>query len=197
MPLYTNEVTITLTEWTKNEMAKIPQIYTTLEDRVKLVIRLSQKNIDHQTGGPFAAAVFEKTSGKLVSIGVNRVTSLNCSSVHAEIVALSMAQKELGKFDLGGPGLPGHQLVVNWRPCIMCFGAVIWSGVRSLVIGGSGPEMEELTGFDEGPMNENWVEELEKRGIEVIPNFLPDEAIKVFHNFKERGMLVYNSRQGK
>ena len=78
----------------------------------------------------------------------------------------------------------------------MCYGAVIWSGVRSLVIGGSGPEMEELTGFDEGPMNENWVEELEKRGIEVIPNFLPHEAIKVFHSFKERDMLVYNSRQG-
>jgi hypothetical protein len=45
-------------------------------------------------------------------------------------------------------------------------------------------------------MNESWVEELEKRGIEVIPNFLPDEAIKVFYDFKERDMLAYNGRQG-
>ena len=194
--MYPIEVSITLPEWTKNDLKKIDSIFPTLEDRVKLVIRLSQKNIDQQTGGPFAAAVFEKTSGKLVSIGVNRVTSLNFSSVHAEIVALSMAQKKLGTFDLGGLGLPMHQLVVNWRPCIMCYGAIIWSGVRSLVIGGSGPEMEELTGFDEGPMAENWVEELEKRGIQVIPNYLPNEAIKVFHSFKERGMQVYNSRQG-
>ena len=194
--MYPSEVSITLPEWAINELTKIPSIYPTLEERVRLVISLSQKNIDHQTGGPFAAAVFEKKTGKLVSIGLNRVTSLNCSSLHAEVVALSMAQKKLGTFDLGGPDLPDHQLVVNWRPCIMCYGAVIWSGVRSLVIGGSGPEMEVLTGFDEGPLDENWVEELENRGIDVIPNFLPDEAMKVFHSFKERDMLVYNSRQG-
>ena len=194
--MYPSEVSITLPEWAINELTKIPSIYPTLEERVRLVISLSQKNIDHQTGGPFAAAVFEKKTGKLVSIGLNRVTSLNCSSLHAEVVALSMAQKKLGTFDLGGPDLPDHQLVVNWRPCIMCYGAVIWSGVRSLVIGGSGPEMEALTGFDEGPLDENWVEELENRGIDVIPNFLPDEAMKVFHSFKERDMLVYNSRQG-
>lgn len=187
---------ITLPRWTINELAIIPSVYPTLEDRMRLVIQLSHLNINHETGGPFAAAVFEKTTGKLVSIGVNRVTSLNCSTLHAEIVALSMAQKKLGTFDLGGKGLPEHQLVVNWRPCIMCYGAVIWSGVKSLVIGGSSSEMEELTGFDEGPMNESWVEELEKRGIEVIPNFLPNEAIKVFYDFKERGMLVYNGRQG-
>ena len=193
--MYPSEFTITLPEWTKKELTKIPKIIPKLEERVKLVIKLSQQNIDHQTGGPFAAAVFEKTTGKLVSIGVNRVTPLNISSLHAEIVALSMAQKKLGTFDLGGPGLPEHQLIVNWRPCIMCYGAVIWSGITSLVIGGSGPNMEEITGFDEGPLNENWIEELENRGIEVIPNLLPDEAIKVFQCFKERDMLVYNSRQ--
>lgn len=164
---------------------------------MRLVIKLSQMNIDHETGGPFAAAVFEKQTGKLVSLGVNRVMPLNCSSAHAEIVALSLAQKKLGTYDLGGEILPDYQLVVNWRPCIMCFGAVIWSGIRSLVLGGSGPEMEQLTGFDEGPLNENWIEELERRGIEVIPNLLPREAIKVFHRYKELNMPVYNSQRGK
>ena len=64
------------------------------------------------------------------------------SSAHAEVTVLSVAQQMLGTFDLGGTGLPAYQLVVNWRPCTMCFGAVIWSGVRSLLLAGYGIEVE-------------------------------------------------------
>ena len=163
---------------------------------MRLIIEFSQLNIDHETGGPFAAGVFEEETGKLVSLGVNRVMPLNCSSAHAEIVALSMAQRKLDNYDLGGPELPSHQLVVNWRPCLMCYGAVIWSGVRSLVIAGSGPELESVTGFDEGPFGDNWVKELENRGISVVDGVLKDEAVKVFQCFRERGLFVYNSRHG-
>ena len=173
----------------------MPEIYPNLNDRMKAVIRLSQLNIDHQTGGPFAAAVFEKDSGKLISIGVNRVMPLNCSTAHAEIVAISLAQKKLGTYDLGGSGILPMQLVVNWRPCVMCYGAVLWSGVKSLVIAGSGPEMEMLTGFDEGPLHPEWVKELEIRGIELVDNVLRSEALRVFETFKERNMFVYNSRR--
>lgn len=191
-----NTISINLPEWVTKELVTKPKTYPTIEDRMRLVIEFSQKNIDHETGGPFAAGVFEEKTGKLVSIGVNRVIPLNCSSAHAEIVALSMAQHKLGTFDLGGPGLPDHQLVVNWRPCLMCYGAVIWSGIRSLVIAGSGPELESVTGFDEGPMGDDWVKDLESRGVKVIDDVLTNEAVKVFHSFKEKGMFVYNSRHG-
>ena len=163
---------------------------------MRLVISFSQLNIDYQTGGPFAAGVFDQDSGKLFSIGVNRVVPLNCSTAHAEIVALSMAQKKLETYDLGGPGIQPMQLVVNWRPCVMCYGAILWSGIRSLVVAGCGPELEDITGFDEGPMHPDWVEELEKRGIEFIDNILNVEAYSVFKNFRDQNLFVYNSRQG-
>jgi len=191
-----SEVSINLPEWVTEELASKPKIYPTIKDRMKLIIEFSQLNIDHETGGPFAAGVFEEETGRLVSIGVNRVMPLNCSSAHAEIVALSIAQRKLDTFDLGGLGLPSHQLVVNWRPCLMCYGAVIWSGVRSLVIAGSGPELESVTGFDEGPFGDDWVEELENRGISVVDGVLKNEAVKVFLNFNKKGMFVYNSRHG-
>ena len=35
-------------------------------------------------------------------------------------------------------------------------GAVLWSGVRELVLAGEGPELEELTGFDEGVVAPDW-----------------------------------------
>lgn len=188
-------VSITLPDWVYEKLSVQPDYYPTNEDRMRLIIELSQENIDHETGGPFAAGVFEEETGKLVAVGVNRVMPLNCSSFHAEVVALSIAQKKLGSFDLGGLEYPRHQLVVNWRPCIMCFGAVIWSGVRSLLIAGSGPELEDITGFDEGPFNDNWKEELEKRGINVIEGVLTNKAINVFESFRNKGLYVYNSRR--
>jgi tRNA(Arg) A34 adenosine deaminase TadA len=191
-----DEISITLPKWVDKELKDMPMIFPRIEDRMRAVIRFSQLNIDHKTGGPFAAAVFEVDTGKLVAMGVNRVIPSKCSTAHAEIVAISIAQKKRGTYDLGGPGLPSHQLVVNWRPCVMCYGAVLWSGIRSLVISGSGSQLEDITGFDEGPMHPLWIEELDKRGIELIDNVLTEEACHVFQSFKERNEFVYNSRRG-
>jgi tRNA(Arg) A34 adenosine deaminase TadA len=190
------DILLSMPTWTADELARLPQTIPTLEERMAAVIRFSQLNFEHGTGGPFAAGVFARDSGKLLVIGVNRVMPSNCSSAHAEVMALSLAQKQLGVYDLGGPGLPAHQLVVNWRPCAMCYGAVIWSGVRSLVVAGAGPELEEITGFDEGPMPADWVGELHRRGIEVIQNVLREEACDVFRAFRASGNVVYNARQG-
>ena len=163
---------------------------------MRQVIRFSRLNFERGTGGPFAAGVFERDTGKRVIIGVNRVVPSNCSSAHAEVTALSMAQQLLGTFDLGQPHRPAYQLVVNWRPCVMCYGATLWSGVKSLLIAGSGPELETITGFDEGPIHPQWDLELEKRGIEVVDHILTKEAIQVFRDFAASGSLVYDAGGG-
>lgn len=190
------EISITLPDWVKLEIEKIPSSIPLLIDRIHFVIKLSRLNVEHGTGGPFAAAVFEKESGRIISVGVNRVTPLNLSALHAEIVALSMAQKKLETYDLGGAGIPPMQLVVNWRPCVMCYGAVLWSGVRSLVIAGSGPELESITGFDEGPMHPEWRRELMERGVELIEGGETEAVCKVFNDYMKRGLPVYNGRTG-
>lgn len=190
------EFTLSLPDWAVIDLAAMPSFFPTLGERMTAVIGFSRKNFEMGTGGPFAAGVFERESGKLVVIGVNRVVPSNCSSAHAEVMALSLAQKQLGTFDLGGTGLPDYQLVVNWRPCAMCYGAVLWSGVRSLAIAGSGPELETITGFDEGPIHPNWQTELEKRGVEVINHVETAAATAVFRDFAASGSLVYNGRLG-
>jgi tRNA(Arg) A34 adenosine deaminase TadA len=190
------EFTLSLPDWAVEELKKLPTHIPKLEDRMREVIRFSRLNFEKGTGGPFAAGVFEIETGKLVVIGVNRVVPSNCSSAHAEVMTLSLAQHLLGTFDLGGAGMPAYQLVVNWRPCAMCYGATIWSGIRSLAIAGSGPELESITGFDEGPIHPHWDEELKKRGIELIDNVLNDEAIAVYRDFAASGSLVYNGRGG-
>ena len=191
------EINISLPQWAKDELARLPEAIPNLEDRMRTVIRFSRLNFEYDTGGPFAAGVFERDSGKLVVIGVNRVVPETCSSAHAEIVALSLAQKQLGTFDLGGEGMPAYQLVVNWRPCAMCYGALPWSGIRSLVIAGGTGELEALTGFDEGPIHPDWETQLQQRGIDVQEGLLKDEAIAAFRDFANSGRPVYNGRQGE
>ena len=188
--------TLSLPEWATAETQNLPATLPTLEDRMRVVIRFARLNFERNTGGPFAAGVFERDTGKPVVIGVNRVVPSNCSSAHAEVMTLSLAQNVLGAYDLGAAGLPAYQLVVSWRPCVMCYGAVLWSGIRSLVIAGSGPEVEDLTGFDEGPIHPDWKNELAKRGIELVENVLHDEAVQVYRDFAASGAPVYNARQG-
>jgi tRNA(Arg) A34 adenosine deaminase TadA len=185
-----------LPDWAVDELNELPAYLHTNEDRMAAVIEFSRMNFQRRTGGPFAAGIFERDSGRLIVIGVNRVAPFNCSSAHAEVMAISLAQKLLGAYDLGAAGFPAHQIVVNWRPCAMCFGAVLWSGARSLMIAGAGPELEEITGFDEGPVHPEWRSELERRGIELVEDVLREEAIEVYKEFSASSEFVYNARLG-
>ena len=189
--------TLDLPDWAVDELNKLPTHFPTIEERMTAVIEFSRLNFQRGTGGPFAAGVFERDSGRLVTIGVNRVMPFHCSSAHAEVMAISLGQKLLGVYDLGADDLPAHQLVVNWRPCTMCFGAVLWSGVRSLVIAGDGPELEEITGFDEGPIHPEWRAELSKRGIGLVEDVLRPQAIAAYKEFAASQAFVYNARLGE
>ncbi|MFG6401102.1 MULTISPECIES: nucleoside deaminase [unclassified Microbacterium] len=182
-----------LPDWLLAELPTLPEALPTLEERMDLVNALADRNWREGNGGPFAAIVVESETGRIVSVGVNVVLSSGLSSAHAEVTALSLAQTGLGRWDLGA-GDADLQLVVNWRPCVMCYGATMWSGVRSLVIAGDGPELEKLSGFDEGPMVSDWAAQFEARGIAVTIGVRTDEAIAVFQAYGDSDSTVYNAR---
>ncbi len=191
-----SEIHLDMPDWWLPAMEALPTYLPTLDERMAVVNRFARMNFENGTGGPFGAGVFERDSGKVVIVGVNRVMSTGCSSAHAEVMTLSLAQRRSGTYDLGGPNMPAHQLVVNWLPCAMCFGASLWSGIRSLVIAGYGPELEQLTGFDEGPITPEWQEALRQRNIEFTAGVRRDEAIALFRDFGRSGQTVYNGRVG-
>jgi tRNA(Arg) A34 adenosine deaminase TadA len=183
----------TLPEWVLDEVAGDPPAIPAVEDRMRLVHRLAERNHLEGTGGPFAAVVSDPATGEIHSAGVNLVLAFGLSSLHAEVVAISLAQAKIGTWDLGGRAL---ELAVNWRPCAMCYGATLWSGVTSLVVAGEGDELEELTGFDEGPMRDDWKEQFQRRGIQVRTDVLRDQAVAVFRSYGERtDTTVYNGRR--
>jgi tRNA(Arg) A34 adenosine deaminase TadA len=164
-------------------------------ERMAFVVDLSRRNVETRSGGPFAAAVFEIDSGRLVAAATNLVVATCCSSAHAEILALSFAQQARGDHDLGAVGLPAVELVGSCEPCAMCLGAIGWSGVRRVVCAATGADAE-LIGFDEGPKPADWAEELRCRGIDVIQGVLRAEAVAVLLTYRQLGGLIYNGRQG-
>ena len=178
------DFTISLPEWAVVENEKLPEFVETLDERMRVVNEFARRNVEENTGGPFAAGVFERDTGRVVIVGVNRVEPMQCSSAHAEVVTLSLAQKKLGTWNLGEPGKPALQLVVNWLPCAMCLGAVLWSGVRSLAIAGSDNRLEEITGFDEGPRVDT-AKELAKRtpSSSTTVRLFPPYILSFFSSF--------------
>ena len=171
---------------------------STREQRMAFVIELSRRNVLHKTGGPFAAAVFERGSGRLIAPAVNIVVPSNTSVAHAETMAFMLAQQRLKTFDLGAPHLPAMELVVSSQPCIQCFGNTWWSGVQALTIGARAEDVEEIASFREGPLPENWVELLENRPaplkpITVTRDLLRDQACAVLSLYRDSGGVVYNA----
>lgn len=171
-------------------------LYPTVDDKMDMVIKASWKNIKEKTGGPFAAAIFEIDSGKIIALGVNLVATQGVSILHAEIVAITIAQRQLGTYDLGGHGMRDHELVTSTEPCAMCFGAIPWSGVRRVITGAKDEDARAI-GFDEGPKLPAWSEALNDRGIEVINNIKRMEAKAVLDEYVKQGGQIYNSRDSK
>jgi tRNA(Arg) A34 adenosine deaminase TadA len=188
-------VALGLPGWVEELIPDPDREYPTEEDRMRLVIELSRWNVVHGTGGPFGAGVFDLSTNRLVAPGVNLVATANLSLAHAEIVAIMIAQQVIGHFDLGGPGRPPCELVASTQPCVQCFGAIPWSGVRRLACGARDEDAREI-GFDEGPRTPGWISSLESRGISVARDVCREEAAAVLKEYAEGGGLIYNARQG-
>ena len=114
--------------------------------------------------------------------------------VHAEIVAIIIAQQMVSSFDLNAPGLPEYELVSSTEPCAMCLGAIPWSGVTSLVCGARDEDARSI-GFDEGEKPDQWIKALEKRSIKVTRDILRDKSKAVLQQYIDAGGIIYNGRQ--
>jgi tRNA(Arg) A34 adenosine deaminase TadA len=156
--------------------------------RMRLAVALAAENVRRATGGPFGALVIEE-GGRLLGAGVNLVTRSGLSLAHAEMVAISLAQGAVGSWNLGTAG--PVQLVTSCEPCAMCFGAVPWSGVDSLVWGAC-REDAEAAGFDEGDKPAKWVRTLEDRGIRTRGDILREEAAAVLNAYARRAGAIYH-----
>src|SRR5687767_6505947 len=110
MPDPRETMLVTWPEWV-HEIVTFGRRYETDDDRMRLAIELARQNVVRGTGGPFGAAIFEQSTGALLSVGVNSVVRLNNSTLHAEMLAIMMAQHRLDSYTLAGSPTATYELV--------------------------------------------------------------------------------------
>ena len=186
-----SDMVLSLPVWVQSFLEGSVEIFPSVEDRMRFVIELARLNVERKSGGPFGAAVFEREGGRLIAVGVNQVESLNCSIAHAEMLAIALAHKAVGTYDMGGERGAAYELVTSTEPCVMCLGAVCWSGVKRVVCGARDKDARRI-GFDEGPKPKDWAGALESRGISVMQDILREQAAAVLTEYGEQGGLIYN-----
>ncbi len=191
MPDARETVLITWPDWIQ-ETVPFGTHYQTDDDRMRLAIALSRQNVVRGTGGPFGAAIFEHATGALISVGVNSVVRLNNSALHAEMLAIMMAQHRLGSYTLAASSSVSYDLVSSCDPCAMCLGAVLWRGVRRMVTGADRDDATALS-FEEGPVFPQSYAYLEERGVAITRSVMRQEAAAVLELYRRQGGEIYNA----
>jgi len=73
----------------------------------------------------------------------------------------------------------------------MCFGAIPWSGISSLVCGATVEDARAI-GFDEGARHPAWQRELRQRGVAVITGVEQLQASRLMQRYAADGGTIYN-----
>lgn len=136
--------------------------------------------------GPFLAAIYDENYN-LIAKSANTVEKENCSNNHAEINTIKLAQEKLKTYDLSNYNL---SIFITAEPCIMCLGAIMWSGIKKVYYSVSSKDVEKITGFDEG-FKPNWHEEFKKRNIEVFPEIETEVGKEVLKYYMSQGKKIY------
>jgi tRNA(adenine34) deaminase len=105
---------------------------------------------------PIAAMVVQ--NGVALGVGRNTKTSRRCGFAHAELNALLASSGELGRKPTNAA------IYVTLEPCAMCLGAIIFSGIRTLVYGADDPDGGAVRMFREDPLYREWLPEI-VRGV--------------------------------
>lgn len=180
-----------LPDWV-SDFAWPGMILASEDERIALAVELSRQQVLRGTGGPFGALVCDLASGRVIGAGVNLVVPRNMSTLHAEVVAWSVAQQVLGHYDLSNDTEMALGLYSSAQPCVACWGGLFWTGIRRLVYAASKQDVETLAGFDEGPVPDDWADQLASRGISVHC-MNEAAAAEVLALYKQQGGAIYNA----
>jgi tRNA(Arg) A34 adenosine deaminase TadA len=97
------------------------------EDRKFLLLAIKKAEESVAQGGFPAGAIVVKDE-KVIGEGISNGRSLNDPTSHGEIASIRDACKTLSIADLSNA-----ILYASLQPCLMCFGASMWGGIRKIV----------------------------------------------------------------
>ena len=146
------------------------------EKFLRRAIELSICNIE-KGGGPFGAIIVK--DGKIIAEGVNRVTTDNDPTAHAEINAIRNASAVLGTFNLSS-----CELYSSCEPCPMCLSAIYWAHIDNLYYSNTKNDAKAI-GFDDSFIYDELNLPCHERRLKTH-QYLSEEAIVAFERWKNK-----------
>ena len=124
---------------------------------------------------PFGACI--ERNGQVVSCEHNGVWQTTDITAHAEIRAIREACRKLSSIDLS-------ECVIysSCEPCPMCFSACHWARISKIVYGANIRDALH-SGFHELEISNAQLKQLSGSPVEIVSDFLRDEAVALFQLF--------------
>ena len=128
-------------------------------------------------GGPFGCVVVHRD--KVIARGINRVTSTNDPTAHAEITAIREACAARKRFSL-----EDCELYTSCEPCPMCLAAIYWARIPTLYYGNTRADAAAI-GFDDDFIYQQIPLPPEHRALSM-QQLLRDEAQRAFREWQTK-----------
>lgn len=126
---------------------------------------------------PFGCVIVK--DGEVVGRGSNRVLATSDPTVHAEIVAIRDACK-----NLNSDQLEGCEVYASCEPCPMCLGAIYWARAAKLYFAATKHDAADA-GFDDSFIYKEISLDIPDRSIKT-ESFSRGEAVKVFEEWMQK-----------
>lgn len=137
---------------------------------MEMALREARKNLRTLSGGPFGACIAR--DGAVLALARNSVLR-NDATAHAEVNAIRKACRGLGTHDLSG-----SVIYSTTEPCPMCFSAVHWARIGTIVYGTNIADAAR-TGFHELKVSNRRLKALGRSPITIIGGFLRPECLEL------------------
>jgi len=127
---------------------------------------------------PFGACIVR--DGQLVACEHNTVWGDTDSTAHAEVQAIRAACAHLKTVDLSG-----CEIYATCEPCPMCFSAIHWARISTIVFGSRIADAQGL-GFSELTIPNQHMKQLGGSPVVIVPDYLREECAALFREWAAR-----------
>jgi guanine deaminase len=153
------------------------EVYTHDAAIMSKAITVTLTGLARGCGGRFGA-IIATNEGRIVALAHNEVRQTFDITAHAEMLALRRAGQALRTITLQESHGVRLRLFTTCEPCLMCDGAIYWSGL-SEVIAATRKDDAEAAGIRQEQVLET-ATFFARQQIMYRPDFLREEALEIF-----------------
>jgi len=143
---------------------------------MKKACHLANKNV-LLGGGPFGCIIIDNND-YIIGEGTNQVALKNDPTLHAEIVAIRNACKNLKTFNL-----TGSTLYTSCEPCPMCLSAIYWARIDKVFYGNTRDDAKTI-GFDDDFIYGEIGKNIGERKVQMV---------QCYENYAKKSFQLYGA----